>query len=228
MRVLLDIGSTLVDGPNLGPARRLAEALELPAGAETRLSRLLFTTDPGGPEGLACAIATAFGVDPRRAEEVVGELWQTQIDEAYALPGAAAAVESLRRVGLEPALVSNIWPPFFEGFRKCLPELADSCPAYLSYRLGLAKPDPAIYRHALVDLAAEPFACVMIGDTYRNDIEPAQRLGLKTIWLLHRPAKERADLAAVLNGAARPPDLTLTAIAELRPEHVRRLLDVAE
>jgi FMN phosphatase YigB (HAD superfamily) len=65
----------------------------------------------------------------------------------------------------------------------------------------------------------------MIGDTYRNDIRPALDLGMKTVWLLHRPDKERADLLEVLNDAAPRPDLTLAGIGDLRPEAIRRLFE---
>jgi len=58
---------------------------------------------------------------------------------------------------------------------------------------------------------------VMVGDTYRNDIRPAIDLGMRTVWVLHRPEKEKADLIAVLNGTSPPPDLTLPSIADLKP-----------
>ena len=44
----------------------------------------------------------------------------------------------------------------------------------------------------------------------------------RTVWVLHRPEKERADLVEVLNGNAPPPDLTLALIAELDPAHFLR------
>jgi hypothetical protein len=37
------------------------------------------------------------------------------------------------------------------------------------------------------------------------------------VWVLHRPEKEKADLVAVMNGDAPPPDLTISSIAELEP-----------
>ncbi len=58
----------------------------------------------------------------------------------------------------------------------------------------------------------------MIGDTYKNDILPAIELGMRTIWVLHRPEKERDALTDVLNGAAPRPNWTLRSIADLKPE----------
>jgi len=75
---------------------------------------------------------------------------------------------------------------------------------------------------ALRAVEARAEDAVMVGDTYRNDIRPAIELGMRTVWVLHRPEKEKADLIAVMNGDAPPPDLTLASIAELAPS---KLLD---
>ena len=57
----------------------------------------------------------------------------------------------------------------------------------------------------------------MVGDNYKNDIRPAIEMGTRTVWVLHRPGKERADLVDVLNGDSPPPNLTISSIAELKP-----------
>jgi haloacid dehalogenase superfamily, subfamily IA, variant 3 with third motif having DD or ED/haloacid dehalogenase superfamily, subfamily IA, variant 1 with third motif having Dx(3-4)D or Dx(3-4)E len=45
------------------------------------------------------------------------------------------------------------------------------------------KPDPQIFRIAVDDLELEYDECVVIGDSYTNDILPAQEIGCATIWL---------------------------------------------
>ena len=77
------------------------------------------------------------------------------------------------------------------------------------------KPDPAFFQYALRAVEASAGEAIMVGDTYKNDIRPAIELGMRTVWVLHRPEKEKADLIAVMNGDAPPPDLTLASIAEL-------------
>ena len=77
------------------------------------------------------------------------------------------------------------------------------------------KPDPAFFQLALRAVEARAEDAVMVGDTYKNDIRPAIELGMRTVWVLHRPEKEKADLIDVMNGDAPPPDLTLASIAEL-------------
>lgn len=49
--------------------------------------------------------------------------------------------------------------------------------------VGKAKPDPAIYRHALDLLGAAPGDCLHIGDGPENDVVAARRAGLDAAWL---------------------------------------------
>ena len=48
---------------------------------------------------------------------------------------------------------------------------------------GVAKPDSEIFLRALKRADCLPENAVMIGDRIDNDIEPANRLGMKTIWV---------------------------------------------
>lgn len=48
---------------------------------------------------------------------------------------------------------------------------------------GLAKPDPAIFQLALQRADCLPEQAVMVGDRLDNDIAPAKKLGMKTIWI---------------------------------------------
>lgn len=48
---------------------------------------------------------------------------------------------------------------------------------------GVAKPDPRIFKLALTRAGCPPEKAVMIGDRLDNDIVPAKRLGLATIWI---------------------------------------------
>lgn len=48
---------------------------------------------------------------------------------------------------------------------------------------GVAKPDLRIFQLALRRADCPPEKAVMIGDRLDNDIAPAKRAGLKTIWI---------------------------------------------
>ncbi len=217
MIVFFDIGSTLIDGPPFGPARRLSETLGLGPHAAPELERILFRSPARDPEQLANTIVNRLRVDFNQALEACAALWNAQLQEAYVLPGAREVIGKLKSAGIPRAYLSNIWPPFYEHFRQEFAEEADSQPQFLSFQTGLMKPDPAFFQLALRAVEARAEDAVMVGDTYRNDIRPAIELGMRTVWVLHRPEKEKADLIAVMNGDAPPPDLTLASIGELEP-----------
>jgi putative hydrolase of the HAD superfamily len=52
-----------------------------------------------------------------------------------------------------------------------------------SRRVGLFKPDPAIYRHAAAELGRAAAEIMMVGDSFERDIVPARKVGMKTAWL---------------------------------------------
>jgi HAD superfamily hydrolase (TIGR01549 family) len=52
-----------------------------------------------------------------------------------------------------------------------------------SEELGLFKPGPALYQHALDRSGARPGECLMIGDRLDNDIAPAMGLGMAGAWV---------------------------------------------
>ena len=52
-----------------------------------------------------------------------------------------------------------------------------------SAEVGIRKPDPTIYKLAINKFGLEPEEIVIIGDSYKNDINPANILGCPSIWL---------------------------------------------
>jgi putative hydrolase of the HAD superfamily len=82
--------------------------------------------------------------------------------------------------------------------------LADVVEAvFVSGELGVAKPAPGIFEHALAWSNVAPAECLFVGDDPINDIAPATALGMATAWL------PRGQLATVL------PTYTITRIADL-------------
>lgn len=223
MTVFFDIGSTLIDGPAQGPARRLTDMLRLGPSAAGELEHILFRSLVENAEQLGEMIADRLRVDRNKAVEACASLWDAQTREAYVLPGAREAVASLKAAGIPRAYLSNIWAPFYQRFRQEFAEEAAVCPQFLSYQTGLLKPDLEFFLHGLRVADVRPADAMMVGDTYKNDILPAIELGMRTVWLLHRPEKEREALVRVLNGDSPAPDLTLSSIGELSADLVRGL-----
>lgn len=219
---VFDIGSTLVEGPAQGPAGRIAKSLGLGSAEKKRIHRALMSTAFTGPDDVAAFISATFAV--AEAGPVVKEIWQAQESEAVLIPGVTEALELLRTHGYRFAVVSDIWPPFLTAVRARLGAFLDEyvspqCRVF-SFEQGRAKPDLELYRQVLRGAGNAPEEAVMIGDSYRKDIQPAQQIGMATVWLLHRAGGEAASIAAVLNGKASRPTLALRSIADLDVEQL--------
>ncbi|MFR9731089.1 HAD family hydrolase [Saccharopolyspora sp. MS10] len=58
----------------------------------------------------------------------------------------------------------------------------------ISEVVGAAKPDPAIFRHALESAGVAPRNAVHVGNRLDSDVRGAQGLGLRTIWVVRGEA----------------------------------------
>jgi len=67
-----------------------------------------------------------------------------------------------------------------------------------SQRVGVEKPDPAIFRAALGPLGATPERTVLVGDSLRRDREGARRMGMNFIWIAPKDVQQ----AETRNGKA--------------------------
>jgi putative hydrolase of the HAD superfamily len=83
-----------------------------------------------------------------------------------------------------------------------------------SHCFGIAKPDPAIFRHALALLGTGPERAAFVGDSLDRDIEPARRLGMMTIWIA--AGRPREPLQAALA------DVVVDSISDI-PSRLQRL-----
>lgn len=83
--------------------------------------------------------------------------------------------------------------------------------------LGLQKPDPALFVHALRTAGVAPERAVMAGDRLDYDVQPAKAAGMRTVWILRgeAPDEPTPEQLAV-------PDATVRDLASL-PEAVDAL-----
>ncbi|MBP6528293.1 MAG: HAD family hydrolase, partial [Prevotella sp.] len=51
-----------------------------------------------------------------------------------------------------------------------------------SATVGIRKPDPRIYKLGVEKLGLQPEEVIVVGDSFYKDIEPANKIGCKTIW----------------------------------------------
>lgn len=76
-----------------------------------------------------------------------------------------------------------------------------------SRRVGLFKPDPAIFLHAAEKLGGDPETMMMVGDSFDRDVVPAKKAGMKTAWLEGAAPRECPDPSLI--------DLRLRRLADL-------------
>ncbi len=99
-------------------------------------------------------------------------------------PGAAELLGGLRRLGLRCVIVSNVQ---VRGALEYWRDFTDLGVAHLidavvtSLEVGFRKPHPAFFEATLREAGCEPAACVMIGNSEANDIQPALALGMRTV-----------------------------------------------
>lgn len=60
--------------------------------------------------------------------------------------------------------------------------------------VGVRKPDPEIFRLGVKALGMQPQEVLVIGDSLRKDIEPAESLGCRVMWLKGKGWTEAEDL----------------------------------
>jgi putative hydrolase of the HAD superfamily len=88
-----------------------------------------------------------------------------------------------------------------------------------SRRVGLQKPDPAIYRHAAARLGLQPAAIMMVGDSIDRDMRPAAAVGMRTAWVRGTSGRRCPDPTVI--------DVCLSALTELPEALDRRAQTVA-
>ncbi|HUY94764.1 MAG TPA: HAD family phosphatase [Terracidiphilus sp.] len=94
-----------------------------------------------------------------------------------------AMVEWQRRLkerGLRTAILSNMGDSVLESVLGAFAWIQNFDVLVWSYQLGLAKPDPAIYRHTLERLGTRPEETLFVDDK-RVNVETARALGMKAV-----------------------------------------------
>ena len=94
-------------------------------------------------------------------------------------PGMADIWARLRGEGLRLALCSNLASVYATALRSALPDPPDV--AVLSCKVGVIKPEPAIYAALLDGLQIEAGRVLFVGDTPRADIEGPRTAGMKAM-----------------------------------------------
>ena len=122
--------------------------------------------------------------DPDAFIDAEHEVWRP----AHAVLGSAQALlESLRARGIKTGIVANSWPDPGRVLRRDvesfgLAPLLDV--VVFSDDVGVSKPDPEIFLHALRTIGVEAEAAMYVGDGLVNDVQGAGRVGMTTVQAL--------------------------------------------
>ncbi len=66
---------------------------------------------------------------------------------------------------------------------------------FISDQVGISKPNPKLYQHALREMGLLPGEVMYVGDNLAHDIVPPKSIGMHTTWI-RRSAREGQDLEA--------------------------------
>jgi len=113
-------------------------------------------------------------------------MWTTQNDAMLAWQ------QQLKQRGVLTAILSNMGDSVHQNIEREFDWLSRFDVLVWSYQLGIAKPDPAIYRHVLKELGTEPEETIFIDDKKVN-VAAALALGMKGV-LFTSATQLRADM----------------------------------
>ncbi|MFL5954910.1 MAG: HAD family hydrolase [Gaiellaceae bacterium] len=132
--------------------------------------------------------------DPERFVDIEHEVWRS----AHAVLGSAQALlHSLRSRGIKTGLVANSWPEPARLLRQDveafgLTDLLDVI--VFSDEVGVPKPQPGIFLHALEQLGVDPAGAMFVGDRLETDVQGAAALGMTTVQALWFRADDKPGI----------------------------------
>lgn len=121
------------------------------------------------------------------ATEVLEDLWATSGLWQQPLPWAAEGLAAIAETGVPIVIVSNADGTVDQvlaasGLLQVGPGAGTEVFAIVdSGAVGIAKPDPAIFHHALELVGATPERAIHVGDAYQYDVRGARAAGVRPV-----------------------------------------------
>jgi putative hydrolase of the HAD superfamily len=172
-----------------------AAALDRSAGAAARAVEEVRAADRERARVYLEALFTRAGVPAARMEEVSACLQRLHHERnlwCRTADGTREALDRLRSAGLGLGVVSNSDGRVEEALEAA--GLRDRFGVVLdSSRVGVEKPDPAIFRAALAALGVRPEEALYVGDLYEVDVVGARAAGMEAVLLGPAGGPARAD-----------------------------------
>jgi len=144
------------------------------------------------------ALASSVGWNCDAAEgRAISSLYRKQYMRLRRpVPGAVEFVRRMARSGPVGIVTNNQVTEQVEKLNFLgISDIVD--PLIISEAVGVAKPDPAIFRAALKSAGVEPGEAVMVGNSWRDDVLGARSAGIRPVWFNRfghvRPTRHRVQ-----------------------------------
>ena len=186
--VVFDLWDTLVDFDPVG-GRAFQDQVAARLGQDPEEFAAIWLDGRAKREsGSLSEYLRSIGANDGVADEIVGLRRASTRTMLVPRPGAVETLRELRerdyRLGLITVCSEDVPEVWSET---AFADLFDA--TVFSCAVGLLKPDPRIYRLACEELAVEPEAAVFVGDGANDELEGAERIGMRPV-LIHREGED--------------------------------------
>jgi putative hydrolase of the HAD superfamily len=180
--VVFDYGIVLTGQPDAAAHEAMLRITGLPLA---RFESLYWADRQAYDEGKLTGIAfwqkflREAGLPPNQAMAEELNRWDARM-WTVENPAMTAWQLALQQRGLLTAILSNIGDDVVASVEREFAWVRRFDLLVWSYRLGIVKPDPAIYRHTLAELGVQPAETLFIDDK-RPNVEAARELGIQAV-----------------------------------------------
>lgn len=131
-------------------------------------------------DAFAQGLIETFQMEATTAQ--IREIWLALLVKLY--PGRTQQVQALSQ-HYDLALLSNTSRVHFHHYQpECAEMFAAMDRLFLSFEMGVTKPNPQMYLQALADMGWKAEETLFLDDS-RTNIQAAQALGIHTVWVEH-------------------------------------------
>jgi HAD superfamily hydrolase (TIGR01549 family) len=150
----------------------------------------------------------AVGIDdPALVQKCADDYLRRRADVLELSPGALDLVHALKARGCKLGIVTNGFAATHHDKIARLGLTPHFDALFLADEIGMVKPDPGVFQHAMDVLGSVPERTAMVGDRYDRDIVGAHALGIFTVLV---------DVHAIpIPAGALRPDVVVATIADV-------------
>ena len=138
--------------------------------------------------------AAHIDVDANTEIERLQAALDADIQRVLPFDDAIPTLATLRKHQIKTAVISNLASPYKQPFfNLAIDGYVDA--VVFSCDCGYIKPNRQIYELALRELGCAPAECVMVGDSFRSDVDGPSRVGIMGIHIVRDEKSSRAQCA---------------------------------